>query len=153
MKNCDGRTFVQPTLAVVVAVLSMGALVVTAGCGGGTSAGAEASGVLTLDGSPLAGAGIAFYPTSDTGSGAFAKCDDNGEFTVKTAGSVSGLAPGEYVVVIEGADDLDEEEGITEVTIGGKVIPEKYLSEKTSDIKISVSESEENELEIKLSSS
>lgn len=119
-----------------------------AGCSGKTSAGAEATGVVTLDGSPLADVLVNFYPQGG-GSSAFATTDAEGKFTVKTSGAETGLAPGEYTVSVSPPDaDSEAAEGAA----GPPAIPEKYASGKTSGLKVTVSGGQANELKIELSS-
>jgi hypothetical protein len=114
------------------------------GCSGKASAGAEATGVVTLDGAPLPNVLVSFYPTGG-GSSAFATTDSEGKFTVSTSGAETGLAPGDYVVTVTPGDSADSTESVSPV-------PEKYSTEKTTDLKISVSEGEGNDLKIELSS-
>lgn len=125
-------------------VLFLAGLALSSGCSQATSAGAEATGAVTLDGSPLPGVLVSFYPTGG-GSSAFATTDEAGKFTVETSGAESGLAPGEYLVTVEAGDSDGEE-------TSSSAIPEKYASEATSGLKVTVSEGTGNELTIELSS-
>jgi hypothetical protein len=139
---------------------------VAAGCSGTTSAGAEATGTITLDGNPLPNAFISFIPKGN-GSSSFANSDGQGNFAVQTSGSVTGLAPGEYVVVVEQGDPSDAEtaeapkggdsENQTESAAkaevsGSSSIPAKYRSETTSDLTVTVSEGEQKSIQLDLSS-
>ena len=141
----------------VLACLCFAMLV--AGCSGTTSAGAQATGVITLDGAPLPNAFISFVPKGG-GSTAFATSDAQGSFTVKSAESVTGLAPGEYVVVVEPGDSEggDAEAGGSEkaargeVSTAGSSIPAKYMSDATSDLTITISEGEQKAVTLELSS-
>lgn len=131
-------------------------VMLVAGCSGTTSAGAQATGVITLDGSPLPNAFITFVPKGG-GSSAFATSDAQGNFTVKSAESVTGLAPGEYVVVVESGESSGEEAGGEsetqgEVSTSGSPIPAKYMSDATSDLTVTISEGEQKAVTLELSS-
>jgi hypothetical protein len=101
-------------------------------------------GRLTIDGAPAANVLVNFLPT-EGGNSAFATTDASGRFTVQTTRTVVGLAPGEYRVTVQPGD---EDSGSTV-----SPVPEKYQSERTSDLRVSVSEGAKNELKIELSSS
>jgi hypothetical protein len=59
------------------------------------------SGKITLDGKPLAGAGIMFLPRGETrGTGAFAMTDAEGKYSLKTDHGGPGAPEGEYAVTI-----------------------------------------------------
>lgn len=153
--NC-GRRCIRKQIG-VVAIICLIAPVLLAGCSGTSSAGAEATGVITLDGTPLPNAFISLIPKG-SGSSAYATSDDQGNFTVNSSGSVTGLAPGEYVVVVEqgeaSADESAESEsaGVGEASSGNSIIPKKYLNEGTSDLTVTVSEGEQTSLTLELSS-
>jgi hypothetical protein len=58
-------------------------------------------GAITLDGKPLAGAGIMFLPRGETrGNGAMAMTDQAGKYTLKTDHGGPGAPEGEYAVTI-----------------------------------------------------
>jgi hypothetical protein len=59
------------------------------------------SGTITLDGQPLAAAGIMFLPRGETrGTGAFAMTDEAGKYSLKTDHGGPGAPEGEYAVTI-----------------------------------------------------
>jgi hypothetical protein len=75
------------------------------GCGNATAPMAEVEGVVTLDGTPLPEAGIAFLPDAQRGAigqGSHAVTDANGHFTLLagTAGK-TGAVLGWHKVVVE----------------------------------------------------
>lgn len=148
-----------PVSCFLLSGLCLLGLMLAAGCSGATSAGAEAAGTVTLDGTPLPNAFISFIPKGE-GSSAFATSDGNGSFTVQTSGSVTGLAPGEYLVVVEQGDAPDGESAAAEgeqaasegEVSGASSIPAKYRSEKTTDLSVTVSEGESKSLTLELSS-
>lgn len=155
-RRCPGAWLFLSSLCLPVAMLA-------AGCSGTTSAGAEATGTITLDGNPLPNAFISFIPKG-SGSSSFANSDAHGNFAVQSSGSVTGLAPGEYVVVVEQGDAPDAEnaeapqgEDDEKNVAGGEVsgnsaIPKKYRSESTSDLNVTVSEGEQKSIQLDLSS-
>lgn len=155
---CVHRSIGKPVC--VIAILCLIGPVLMAGCSSTSSAGAEATGVITLDGTPLPNAFVSFIPKGE-GSSAFATSDSTGSFTVQTSGSVTGLAPGEYIVVVEEGDAPDAEtaEGEEDTAGGGEgevsgssSIPKKYRSEATSDLTVTVSEGQASSLTLELSS-
>ena len=59
------------------------------------------SGTVTLDGKPLAGAGVMFLPRGDTrGTGAMGTTDEAGKYTLKTDYGGPGAPEGEFAVTI-----------------------------------------------------
>lgn len=59
------------------------------------------SGTITLDGKPLAGAGIMFLPRGDTrGTGAMGMTDEAGKYTLKTDYGGPGAPEGEFAVTV-----------------------------------------------------
>ncbi|MDR1958268.1 MAG: DUF4198 domain-containing protein [Planctomycetaceae bacterium] len=67
-----------------------------------------ATGVVTLDGKPLEEAAISFVPTTEGLRGSSALSDENGKFTLMTAGAVkNGTMPGEYDVFVEKQTAVD----------------------------------------------
>jgi len=69
-----------------------------AGCGGSQKT-TPVSGVVLLDGKPLAGASIKFEPQGK-GRDATGETDQNGQFTMSTFQPRDGMVAGEYKVVI-----------------------------------------------------
>jgi hypothetical protein len=75
-------------------------LMLSAGCGGSKTL--PVSGVVTLDGKPLAGAGVLFQPIAN-GRPASGTTDEDGRFALKTE-NLSGTMPGSYRVAIAKQD-------------------------------------------------
>ncbi len=118
-----------------------------AGCGrGGEIAGPQATGSVTLDGSPLTQGDLKFFPTGN-GSSAQAALNSEGKFRVNTAASATGIAPGEYIVTVEAWSDSEENEGEPL-----SLIPLKYTKEKSSGLTITVTEEGPNEFHLELKS-
>jgi hypothetical protein len=88
-----------PRIVGVAVCLCLGALI---GCGSDTAAYVPVSGAVTLDGKPLAGAGVSFEPKrrgDPPARGSVGKTDENGQFELETAErGVTGAAPGPHVV-------------------------------------------------------
>jgi hypothetical protein len=131
------------SLVVASVVVCMALLLSTSGCSEGNSAGAEASGVVTVDGSPVANVLVNFLPDAE-GNSAFATTDASGRFRVQTTRTMTGLEPGEYQVTVHPGDSDAESVPIT--------IPEKYQNEETSDLRVTIQDGN-NDLKIELSSS
>jgi hypothetical protein len=81
-------------------------LLVSAGCG--THSGlVSASGTVTLDGQPLSGVVVEFRPSTSGGPPFFGRADSSGRYRLMRTAFQSGVAPGEYSVLIyyESEDD------------------------------------------------
>jgi len=79
------------------------AFVLVAGCGKPSNLPPQypVSGIISLDGKPLPGAGIMFLPRGETrGRGAMAMTDPTGKYTLKTDHGGPGAPEGEYAVTI-----------------------------------------------------
>ena len=85
----------------LLSVFMISGLLGLAGCGGGGNT-LPVSGVVTLDGEPLAGASVTFYPESEVEGvvGGVAETGSDGKFVVTGAKGESGLAPGKYKVTV-----------------------------------------------------
>lgn len=83
--------------------LTLLGLAVCAGCGSGGPPLGKVSGAVTLDGKPLAGAGVIFNPTSNqTNEGpAYGQTDASGKYTLQYGSKRKGALPGPKDVTIE----------------------------------------------------
>ncbi|MBR9802572.1 carboxypeptidase regulatory-like domain-containing protein [bacterium] len=125
-------------------------LLTVAGCGKSAEvAGPEATGYVTLDGSPLTNGDLSFYPIGE-GSSAQAALDGDGRFRVNTAASATGIAPGEYKVTVESWADAEGDEENEGEPIS--LIPNKYTKERTTDLRITVTEEGPNDFHLELTS-
>lgn len=107
------------------------------------------SGVVTLDGTPLAGGNLSFIPMGD-GAGASATIDSDGTYDVRT-GSVRGLTIGEYIVTVSANGPPVSRLG-SDLPFPGKLLtPKKYSTSQTSDLRATV-QAGANELDFKLTS-
>jgi hypothetical protein len=158
------RTAVFPASALLVCSLAIG-------CGGsGSVALVPATGTVTHQGAPVAGAAVTFVPES--GPLATAVTDDQGRFTLST-GTRRGVVVGTSKVSVslgDGSDLLsDEEAGLSEMEqmmrlterMGENVgrtgqetrrsaLPAKYANASTSGLEVTVSSSGTNHFELDL---
>lgn len=129
-------------------LLSVPALAMTllVGCGESQP---TLTGVVTLDGVPLATGNISFLPTGE-GAGASASIGPDGAYDVRT-GSVRGLAPGDYVVTVSANGPPITKAG-SDLPLPGKLLtPKKYSTSQTSDLRATVQPGD-NELNFELTS-
>lgn len=108
------------------------------GCSGGPKP-LPVSGVVTLDGQPVADAGVMFFP-AESGPVASGTTDANGKFQLKTTNTL-GVLPGEYRVAIT----KKEESGPSTFGVVDPrrikvkwIIPQKYGNPEASGLKASV---------------
>jgi hypothetical protein len=112
-------------------------LCIVAGCG---QNGATVTGVVTLDGKPLALASdargtIVFQPVGGQGTTAQSLLDTTGHFRLAT-GASSNVAPGKYLVAISVVRLMPRDEGAEQ---GAKsVTPAKYASASTSGFEVNI---------------
>jgi hypothetical protein len=121
-----------------------------AGCSSSDGSTAAATGVVLLDGEPQSNVLVSFSPVGE-GSSAFAATDSDGRFSVQTTQDVGGLAPGEYTVRVERTSPEDDP-NVTVDEDSLPPIPERYLDDATSGLRVTVSATDENDFKIELSS-
>ncbi len=142
-----------------LALACCAALFVSTGCGGAPQLdGLESySGVVTLDGAPLAGASITLVPTTVGVRGAGAMSDDKGKFVFQTLQAGDGVAPGEYKVTvskfhIENAYTEEEQKIFNEA--GGKrhneVFPDRPEPESVPEIPLYYNNADQSGLTLSL---
>jgi hypothetical protein len=74
-------------------------LVLVAGCGGSTHG--SVSGIVTMDGQPVANALVTFQPTgTDPGPGSYGRTNDKGEYSLEIIGGGRGAVVGWHNVMI-----------------------------------------------------
>lgn len=140
----------------IITVLCLCGLIQLAGCSGDGLDTYPASGVVTLDGKPVAGAGVLFMPTD--GPTASGTTDEQGRYKLMT-GELEGAIAGPHRVMIT----LMKITGI-EVTTDGLegaidtggikkeyIVPEKYSKIETSGLTAEVSDAK-SEYDFALSS-
>lgn len=133
-----------------IAVLVL-VLVAAAGCGGqspdyGVLNLVDVSGTVTLDGDPLAGAGVLFEAGDQTYS--YAQTDDSGRYSLQFNSEISGVMPGPKTVRIKstglafedgGEDETETEDGVSP-TKQPERVPARYNSASTLTVTVSDSE-------------
>lgn len=131
------------------AALSMAialSLAIVAGCGDSQP---TLSGVVTLDGTPLATGNISFIPAGE-GAGASATIGAGGAYDVQT-GSARGLAPGDYLVTVSANGPPVTKPGSDLPLPGELLTPKKYSTSQTSDLRATV-QAGANKLDFNLTS-
>jgi hypothetical protein len=94
-----------PTLVLAVSVGIVG-------CGSGGKH--KVSGVVKLDGQPLPGAVVTFYPFDGTkGKMASGTTDNDGNFQLTTSKPNDGALPGEYKITVVYAEGIEPPSGVT----------------------------------------
>lgn len=116
------------------------------GCGGGPRL-APVSGKVTLDGKPLAGADISFYPVnvkagSDAGIASTGKTDVNGEYSLETTKGQRGAVVGPHrVSITRPIEDVGDADTRPKRTRAGPpmkdLVPARYMGEQ-SELKFEV---------------
>jgi hypothetical protein len=156
-------------LASVLALVVAG----TIGCGGGPTLKTEyVEGVVTLDGTPVAGATVTFTPVNpDQGVSAGGKTDENGVYKLTAVGTGEevaaidgGTVPGEYYVAVQKqvvetpiSQEEAEEQGIEYVAPepGSQevqyLVPKKYKIPAKSGLTATVKEGK-NDIPLALTS-
>jgi hypothetical protein len=108
----------------------------------------EVVGLVTMDGTPLAGADVFFYPVDAAGPAQACQTvtGTDGRFTAKThvgAGEYkSGMVPGEYRVAVS---KLDTANVASPYTPPKHLLPEKYATPQSSGFTVTVSADKEND--------
>ena len=125
------------------AIVTVFTLTMLVGCGSDSDMG-YVTGVVTLDGKPVGGASVTFYPADGRSSSGFTDVDGNYELSQTT--DRKGAAPGEYKVTVF-QDEVDALEA------GGEnfELPVKYADKKKTDLTETV-ELGSNEIDLELMS-
>ncbi len=97
----------------------------------------QVNGTVTYKGTPVPGARVAFHPAKSNAGNeiALAEADSNGRFVLKTHEYGPGAEPGDYVVTV------------THLSGG---IPNKYKSEDSTPLTVTVEDKESNEILLNL---
>ncbi len=126
-------------------------LVVLSGCGSKKLKTEQVSGIVIMDGKPVAGATVTFSPVDRTKSHpATGTTDETGKYVLQTMlGDVdAGTTPGEYKVMITKTEDIETGRS-SKITVGDKVeevkekrsenkLPAKFASASSTPLKATV---------------
>jgi hypothetical protein len=134
----------------------------TVGCNEKISLKTDAvSGVITMDGSPLAGAIVTFSPTENTGHVASGVTDAGGKYVLQTllGDPDAGTTPGNYIVSVSkkenvptGKQEMSASEGkMVEIMESKERVPAKFTGKKTSPLKAAVVSGEANSFDFDVS--
>ncbi|MBR4833545.1 MAG: carboxypeptidase regulatory-like domain-containing protein [Thermoguttaceae bacterium] len=125
----------------------LGLLIAVPACGGGAIKTEGVSGVVTLDGEPLAGASVKFVPLDGVGSESVGTTNEKGEYKLQTllGAADAGTTPGKYGVCFECFEEVetgntimnadDEEVPETEAV---NILPKRYALPDTSGFEAEV---------------
>jgi len=111
-----------------------------AGCGVGQPRTAVVRGKVTYQGKPVPGGTILFTPTS--GPPATGGIQPDGSYTLTTFRKGDGAVPGSHKVVIVAVDDTSNILPEARNPLPPPIIPAKYSSAATSDLKAEVQDKE-----------
>ncbi|MBR5243282.1 MAG: hypothetical protein IKW13_03535 [Thermoguttaceae bacterium] len=127
----------------------LGLLATVPACGGGAIKTEGVTGVVTLDGEPLANATVYFTPAEGS-TGALqsvGKTNEKGEYKLQTllGAADAGTTPGDYVVTVDCVDEVetgrmkknDDGEDVPE-TEEIQLVPARYLNGATSGLTATV---------------
>jgi len=120
--------------------------VFAAGCNDGKPKSYRVEGTVTLNGTPVEGAAVAFVPDDSTGSSAGGKTDASGKYTLMTSFGTEGAAAGTYSVVISKREavrtgnkttstDADGNEIMVDEMTAKEVLPADYATAKKTPLK------------------
>ena len=142
-----------------------GLAVVATGCGfqgDGRQPRVRVAGSVVCDGKPVDGARVIFYPVAEGLPAAHADTDAAGRFQLTTFDPQDGAVPGAYVAMVtktETEGELTYEEGEAYFQRTGKpppfpevknLLPAKYGSHETSDLRCEVVPDRTNEVPLQL---
>ena len=130
------RPTIPWSLALIAAISAMTSL----GCGkgNGRSAVYPAEGQVLVNGQPLAGAQVVFYPQSQSGENTVApraQTESDGRFKLTTYANADGAPEGEYVVTVLHYPLRQVNGGWAP---GSNSLPPKYASPKTTDLRAQI---------------
>ena len=80
------------------------------GCGGSGPRPVQVKGRVTLDGQPLPGGTVTFFPEDVGGHQATAVTDSDGSFSLTTFSTGDGAIPGQYKILVKYQEASSEEE-------------------------------------------
>jgi hypothetical protein len=123
-----------------IAMFAMVEVILLSGCGKsneGRGPSYPAEGLVLLDGEPVAGANVVFYPLGDANKDAKPSrglTDSAGKFHLGTHAADDGAPAGEYVVTVIRYPMRKQSDG--GYSAGANDLPKKYAGAKTTDLRI-----------------
>ena len=106
-------------------------------------------GLVTLDGSPVAGASVMFVPQTTEGTDASGVTDSDGKFRIQTLHGAAGggTTIGEYRVVVikiealpTGRTTTESDGTVTEIMSERSVVPQVYGSRNTTPLVVNITQ-------------
>jgi hypothetical protein len=110
------------------------------------------TGMVSLDGKPVAGASVMFNPKGGQGHGSVAVSDASGRYKLTTFSPGDGVVPGEYKVAIT-KTVLEKSESDSPMAGSGdpkNVLPTRYADDSTSGFKATVEAKPDNTFDFAL---
>jgi len=114
-----------------------------------------AEGVVTYKGQGVEDASVTFAPTDRNGTAAYALTDAEGKFALNTFGEKDGAAAGDYSVTVtkkhvDTTPNPKDANGPPLKSVEKSLIPNRYASSGTSQLKASVKDGGENKFSFEL---
>lgn len=120
-------------------------------------------GTVTYNGEPVEGATVTFAPAASGGKAAVGKTDSSGAYSLTTKDPGDGILPGDYMITVSkteatGGLSLEEAEKWAEENPEKRPpsptltehLPEKYKVARNSGLKATVSEGDDNSIDLAL---
>jgi len=124
-------------------VIALLLCITVVGCGGASDAPAlvKVSGIANFQGKPLPEATLTFYPAK--GPTGVARTNANGEFQVRTNGSLGVVVDTHKVTVAVSAEAAETPpmDGNEMAVANKSILPKKYADKETTDLQIDVPDS------------
>ena len=122
------------------------------GCSGSSGNFGNVQGTVTLDGKPLSGVSVVFYPESGERSST-GETDENGKYSLRHTRKIDGAVIGKHRITISINDliDLYEDGGAEVTTKKRKKLPLKYTDQNKTELSETV-ESGNNTIDFPLKS-
>ena len=118
-------------------------------------------GVITMDGSPLAGATVTFSPVSSDGNLGVGTTDSTGLYKIQTlqGAADAGTTPGDYIVTVSkkegkpsGKQEMSESEGkMVDILTYTEAVPQKFTDKKATPHKATVAAGMPNKFDFDVS--
>lgn len=148
----------MPVFRTLSLLLTAAGCFLAAGCGGRDGpAVVPVSGRLTMNGEPLTGVRIRFFPdTAHTqGVTAFADTNEEGRFEITTQKPADGIVPGQYLVDVNMPSPVappppgTKAWDLSSKQVESSNIPEKYQDSKTSELSFNIEGGKSLEIDLK----